>query len=333
MASASRVELGDIYAARRRIAGVARRTPLIASAALSARGGGEVRLKLEFLQDTGSFKVRGAANTILSLDDKARAKGVVTVSTGNHGRAVAHVARLSGVKAAVCLSNLVPENKRAAIRALGAELVVHGQSQDDAAEIAFARVREAGMTMVNPFDDARVVAGQGTIGIELLEDWPEIDVAVVPLSGGGLVSGIACALKAARAGCRVVAVSMDRGAAMHASIAAGKPVQIPDVDSLADSLQGGIFLDNKLTFAMVRELVDEIVLVTESEIARGMAYAFDRDHLALEGAAAVGYAGILAGKLDVKGKRAALILSGTNVASETLAKIVADERGWLAGQA
>lgn len=333
MAAQTRVELGDIYAARRRIAGVARRTPLIASPALAARAGGEVRLKLEFLQDTGSFKVRGAANTILSLDDKARAKGVVTVSTGNHGRAVAHVARLAGVKAAVCLSNLVPENKRAAIRALGAELVVHGQSQDDAAEIAFARVREAGMTMVNPFDDARVVTGQGTIGIELLEDWPEIDVAVVPLSGGGLVSGIACALKAARAGCRVVAISMDRGAAMHASIAAGKPVQIPDVDSLADSLQGGIFLDNKITFAMVRELVDEIVLVTEEEIARGMAYAFDRDHLALEGAAAVGYAAILAGKLDVKGQRAALVLSGTNVASGTLAEIVAKHRDWLRGEA
>ncbi len=323
------VELADIYAARVRIASVARRTALIPSPSLSARAGADVRLKLEFLQDTGSFKVRGAANTILALDAPARAKGVVTVSTGNHGRAVAHVARLVGTKAIVCLSNLVPENKRAAIRALGAELVVHGQSQDDAAEIAFDLVRTRGMTMVNPFDDARVVAGQGTIGLELLEDFPEIDSVLVPVSGGGLISGIARALKSARRDFRVIGVSMDRGAAMHASLAAGKPVLVPDVDTLADSLQGGIFLDNTHTFSMVRELVDDLVLVTEEEIARAMAYAFDREHLCLEGGGAVGIAAILAGKAGVLGRHAAIVLSGTNVAAPVLTRVVAEHRAWL----
>lgn len=327
------VELADIHAARLRIASVARRTALIPSSSLSARAGAEVRLKLEFLQDTGSFKVRGAANTILALDAAARAKGVVTVSTGNHGRAVAHVARLVGAKATVCLSNLVPENKRAAIRALGAELVVHGQSQDDAAEIAFDLVRTRGMTMVNPFDDARVVAGQGTIGIELLEDFPEIDSVLVPVSGGGLISGIARALKSTRHDLRVIGISMDRGAAMHASLAAGKPVLVPDVDTLADSLQGGIFLDNKHTFSMVRELVDDLVLVTEEEIGRAMAYAFDREHLSLEGGGAVGMAAILAGKAGKLGRHAAIVLSGANVAAAVLTRVVAEHRAWLDGAA
>ena len=255
------VGLADICSARRRIAPVVRSTPLIPSAALSRLGDAAVHLKLELLQDTGSFKVRGAANKILGLSPEARERGVVTVSTGNHGRAVARVAQLAGSRAVVCISDLVPEHKKAAIRANGAQLEVHGESQDEASELAFALQAERGLTVVNPFDDAHIIAGQGTIGIELLADLPSIDTVLVPVSGGGLIGGITVALKAANPACRVIGVSMEQGAAMQASLKAGKPVQVNDVESLADSLQGGIFLDNKFTFDLVRNYVDELLLV------------------------------------------------------------------------
>lgn len=329
--SAGPITLGDVYAARGRIAASVRRTPLVHSSWLSQFAGASIHLKLESLQDTGSFKVRGAANKILGLTEGQRTRGVVTVSTGNHGRAVAHIAWRAGVKATVCVSNLVPENKRAAIRATGAELVVQGRSQDEAAEVAFELVETQGMTMVNPFDDPFVIAGQGTIGLELLEDLPELSTVLVPVSGGGLIGGIALALKAARPGCRVVGVSMEQGAAMYQSLKAGRPVQIPDVDSLADSLQGGIFLDNAYTFRLVRELVDDLVLVSEDDIAAAMAYAFDREHLVIEGGGAVGIAAVLTDKIGKLGGPSAIVLTGTNVASGRVVEIVNDHRDWLDG--
>ena len=319
-----------VQAARRRIAATVRRTPLVPSPALSARTGAGVHLKLETLQDTGSFKVRGAANKILGLDAQARARGVVTVSTGNHGRAVAHVAGRAGSRATVCVSELVPENKLAAIRATGATLRVRGRSQDEAAELAFELERDDGLTMVNPFDDAAIIAGQGTIGLELVEDLPEIAAALVPVSGGGLVGGIALALKAANPACRVIGVSMDRGAAMAASQAAGKPVRVDDVETLADSLQGGIFLDNRFTFALVRDLVDALILVTEEEIGRAMAFALVHDHLVLEGGAAVGIAALLGGKVTGLTGDVALVLSGTNIDSDLFLATVDRHRDWVA---
>ncbi len=325
------VSLGDIYRARDRIAPVVRRTPLVPAEALSAHLGTAVHYKLETLQPTGSFKVRGAASKILGLPDDVRARGVTTVSTGNHGRAVAHVARLAGCRAAICLSNLVPDNKRRAIEAAGGELMIHGQSQDDAAEVAFKLEREDGMTMVNPFDDPAIVAGQGTIGIELLEDLPGVDMVLVPVSGGGLIAGIARAVKAANPDCRVVGVSMDRGAAMYESQKAGEPVLVEEVESLADSLGGGIFLDNKHTFALVRDLVDDLVLVSEAEIGRAMAFALDREHLVLEGGGAVGIAALLHEKAVPVGENVALVLSGTNVDTARLLSVVAEHRDWLDG--
>lgn len=331
--SAGPVTLGDVYAARARIAGAVRRTPLIPSPWLGQFAGAPVYLKLETLQDTGSFKVRGAANKILGLTEGQRTRGVVTVSTGNHGRAVAHMAGHAGVKATVCVSNLVPENKRAAIRATGAELVVQGRSQDEAAEVAFELVETKGMTMVNPFDDPFVIAGQGTIGLEILEDLPDVSNLLVPVSGGGLIGGIALAVKTARPQCRVIGVSMENGAAMYQSIKAGRPVQIPDVDSLADSLQGGIFLDNAYTFRLVRELVDDLILVSEDDIAAAMAYAFDREHLVIEGGGAVGIAAILADKAGRLAGPTAMVLTGTNVASPRVVEIVNAHRDWLDGLA
>lgn len=306
-----RPELDDIEAAAGRIAGVAVRTPLVPSPELSSRNGAEVLLKLEGVQPTGSFKVRGAASKILSLDPEEAARGVVTASTGNHGRAMAYVASRLGIPAAVCVSDNVPPGKVAALEALGCELVIGGDSQSAALETAARMVEGRGMTLVHPFDDPQVIAGQGTIGLEILEDAPWIDVVLVPLSGGGLISGVGLAMKALRPTVRVVGISMEHGAVMAASLEAGHPLELPEEPTLADSLQGGIGLDNRLTFDICRDLVDDVVLLDEAEIADAMGLAFGAHRLILEGGGAVGIGAILAGKVEPSATTA-VVCSGAN---------------------
>jgi len=319
----------DVYAARRRIAPLVVRTPLVPALVLSRLCGAQVYCKLETVQRSGSFKARGAANAILSAPPERLAAGVITYSTGNHGRAVASVARAAGTRASVCVSRMVPQTKLAALRDEQAEIVIAGDSQDEAAGTALRLALERGLLLVDPINDPRVIAGHGTIGLELLEDLPELDTVLVPVSGGALVSGIALALKSAHPRCRVLGVSMERGAAMHASLRAGHPVLVEEVESLADSLQGGILLDNRHTFAMVRELVDGIVLVSEEEIARAMAFALERERLVLEGAAAVGIAALLRGDAVRPGETAAFVATGAAVDVRRLADIARARREWL----
>lgn len=314
---------GSIWRARAAIAPFVRRTPLVRSEALSERLGRAVHLKLEILQITGSFKLRGATNRILELSEVERAHGVIAVSTGNHARAVAHAARANGVPAVVCMSSLVPENKVAAVRALGAEIQITGRNQDEAEDVAKELARERGLAFVSPFDDAAVIAGQGTIGLELLEDLPELDCVLVPLSGGGLIGGIALALKRADPAIRVIGVSMERGPAMHHSLRAGRPVRVEEEASLADSLGGGIGLDNRYTFALARDLVDEIVLVSEEEIAAAMAHCYWQEQLIVEGGGAVGIAALLTDKVAQPGEQIAVLLSGRNVDMRRFGEIVA----------
>lgn len=312
----------QIFEARERIAPLARRTPLLFSSLLSERTGAAVHLKLETLQETGTFKVRGAANKLLSLSDEQRARGVVTASTGNHGRAVSHVAAQLGIRAVVCISERVPQNKVEALRRSGAELVIEGQGQDAAAERALALSEEQGLTMVHPFDDPLVIAGQGTIGLEMLNDLPDLDTAIVPLSGGGLITGIALALKSAEPTMRIIGVSMERAPVMYHSLQAGHPVEMPEEDSLADSLLGGIGLNNQYTFDAVRRLVDDVVLVSEEEIASAMIFLLREHHVLAEGAGAVGVAALLAGKIAEPGKKTGLVITGGNVALQDLMRIV-----------
>jgi threonine dehydratase len=307
------VTVQDVYLARRRIAPVARRTPLIRSAWLAECVGAPVYLKLESLQETGSFKIRGAANKLLGLAAEERARGVITVSSGNHGRAVSCVARQLGVDAVVCISERVPRNKVESIGRLGAEVVVHGRSYDEAEAYSFQLEQERGLTWVHPFDDPFVIAGQGTIGLELLEDLPEVDTVVVPLSGGGLISGIALALKCANPAIRVVGVSMERAPVMFHSLRAGAPIEMEEQDTLADALAGGIGLDNRYTFRMVQQYVDEAVLVSEEEIAQAMAFALERHHLVVEGGGAVGVAALLHRRVENLGRNVAVVVSGGNV--------------------
>ncbi len=291
-----------IWRARQAIAPFIRRTPLVRSEALSRHLGRNVHLKLETQQRTGAFKLRGATNRLLQLSERERERGVVAVSTGNHARAVAHAARVQGISAIVCMSPLVPQNKVLAVQALGAKVQIVGRNQDEAEVVARELAAERGLTFVSPFDDPFVIAGQGTIGLELLEDLPTLDCVLVPLSGGGLIGGIALALKCADPAIRVIGVSMERGPAMALSLAAGRPVAVEEEASLADSLGGGIGLDNRYTFALVRRLVDETVLVSEAEIAAAMRHCYWQERQIVEGGAAVGVAALLAGKTTSAGK-------------------------------
>jgi threonine dehydratase len=319
------IAFAAILAARNRLAGRILRTPMRAAAGLG-RPGAAIFIKCEHQQVTGSFKVRGAINAVLCLSEAARRAGIVAASTGNHGRAVAHASRANGIKAVVCMSALVPENKIRAVEALGAEVRIVGRSQDEAQCEVDRLVREAGMTEIPPFDDAAVIAGQGTLGLEIMEDAPDLGTLVVPLSGGGLIAGIALAAKTVSPGIRVVGVSMERGAAMAASLQAGRPVEVTEEETLADSLGGGIGLNNRHTFAMVRDLVDECVLVSEAEIAAGIRFAYEAEGEVVEGAAGAAIAALLSGKVAPRGSTA-IVLSGKNIAAERHRRIVCGADG------
>ncbi|MBE3637303.1 hydroxyectoine utilization dehydratase EutB [Mangrovicoccus algicola] len=317
------VGLDEIRMAAARIAPMIRRTPLRVSRGLTDMAGGPVWLKCEHHQETGAFKLRGASNAAAGL---GRVAGVTTASTGNHGRALAHAARALGIPAVICMSRLVPANKIAAIEALGAEARITGASQDEAFDEARRLVREEGFALVPPFDDAAVIAGQGTLGLEILEDLPEAAAIAIPLSGGGLLAGVAAAARALRPDIRIIGISMERGAAMAASLAAGHPVDVEELETLADSLGGGIGLENRLTFAMCRDLMDDLILLEEAEIAAGIRWLAREEGETVEGAAAVGAAAVLAGRLDARAGPLVLLLSGGNIDPALHAAILKGER-------
>ncbi len=305
------ITLQDGFLARRRIADQVRTTPLVASPALSAMTGAEVSLKLEHQQITGSFKLRGATNAVLSLTPEQREAGVVGVSTGNHGRGLAYAAAQAGVRCIICMSELVPQNKVEGIKAQGAEVRIVGRSQDDA-QVEVDRLVTEGMTMLPPFDHRHIIAGQSTVALEILEQQPDLETILVPLSGGGLISGVAMVMKAANPAIRVIGVTMERGAAMHASLQAGKPVLVEEEPTLADSLGGGIGLDNAFTFSMTRDLVDDTVLVSETEIAAAIRHAYWEERQVIEGSGSVGIAALLTGKITDPG-RCVVLLTGQNI--------------------
>lgn len=315
------VTLSDIQAARSRITGKIAQTPTEPSPSLTARLGMPVHLKLECRQASGAFKLRGASNAVALLASEERARGVVTASTGNHGRALALAAQREGIRAVVCMSRLVPSNKVEAIRQLGAEVRIVGKSQDDAQEEVDRLAAEEGLVPVPPFDHPAVIAGQGTLGLEIVEAVPDVATVLVPLSGGGLAAGIAAAVKGLRPTARIVGVSMARGAAMKASLDAGRPVRVEELPTLADSLGGGIGLENRLTFLMCRDLLDEVALLSEDEIAAGIRHAYEEEREVVEGAGAVGIAALLAGKAASGGPVVAVV-SGRNIAMDLHRSIV-----------
>ncbi|NRG17518.1 hydroxyectoine utilization dehydratase EutB [Rhizobiales bacterium] len=314
------LDLADILAARNTISGTVARTPLVPSLHMSSVAGQDFLLKLENTQPIGAFKLRGAVNAVFNLGEGAR--GVTCCSTGNHGRGVAYAARAKGIPAVICMSSLVPQTKVDGIRALGADVRITGRSQDDALAESLRLCEAEGLTEISPFDDPYVIAGQGTIGLELFEDRPDLDTILVPLSGGGLAGGVARAAKAIRPDVKVIGISMDRGAAMHASLLAGHPVEVQEVASLADSLGGGIGLENRLSFALCRDYLDDVVLVTEEEIYRAMQTLYYEDRIVAEGACVVGIAAMQSGKLPKPKGPVATIVTGRNVDMEVFTRVV-----------
>ncbi|MBB6449637.1 threonine dehydratase [Geomicrobium halophilum] len=310
-----------VWKARKRLSDYLKKTPLIPSPALSEHSGVPIFLKLETMQPSHSFKLRGAFNFLSSLHTKEKERGVSTFSTGNHGLAVAYAAKQMGIRAVIFVSESVPEAKKEALRSSGAELVVTGKSQDEAGAACLKRSQDEGLSVVPPFDHPEIIAGQGTIALEILEDLPEVDTVAAGLSGGGLLSGIGLAMKHTDYAITVTGISVKKGATMDESIAAGKPVEIPEHPTYADSLLGGIGLDNHYTFKAIQQYVDRRLRLEEGDIARGMAFLYKHHHLVVEGAAAVGVGALLNGSIRPQGP-AVVVVTGAGIDVQTHQDIV-----------
>ena len=313
----------DLEAARKAVAGFVTRTPLLWAADLTARAGSDIYLKLESLQVTGSFKIRGAANRMTALTEEERTRGVVTCSSGNHGRAVAHVAGMMAIPATICVPDWVDPVKHSAMEAAGARVFLAGKTYDEAEARALELESEEGLTFVHPFDDEWVIAGQGTVGLEILEEVPDLAEVLVPLSGGGLAGGIAYAVKEARPQAIITAVSAERAAVMLGSLEAGRPIEMEEEETLARALSGGIGLQNRHSFEIVRDYVDRHVTVSEEAIAGAMGYAIGELHLVVEGGGAVALAAVLSGawKPMRRGAPVAIVVSGGNVSAEQIREV------------
>ena len=313
----------DIQAARARLGTIIYATPCAYSETLSRLTGSRVFVKLENLQMTGSFKERGAANLLLQLPAAERRRGVVTASAGNHGLAVAfHAARLA-IAAVIVMPEWAPLSKVTAARRHGAEMVLHGANYDE----AFARAKdieaERNLVFVHPFDDPRVIAGQGTIGLELMEQVPDLDAVVAPVGGGGLIGGIALALKSLRPGVRVIGVQSAELPAMKAALDAGQRVSVPAATTIADGIAVRRVGDH--TFDLARRYVDEVATVGEEEIANAILLLLEIEKTVVEGAGAVPLAALVNKRVALEGKTVVLVLSGGNIDVNLVARII--ERG------
>lgn len=310
--------LQDVRDAAGRIAGRVHHTPLLSSTQLGRRVDAKLWLKAESLQKTGSFKARGVLNRLAVLTPEERARGVVTVSAGNHAQALAWGAAAAGVHATVVMFSKAPATKVAASRGYGAEVVLHGASNAEAFQRARELERERGLVFVHPFDDVYVAAGAGTVGLEILDDLPDADVLVVPIGGGGLIAGIASAVKALRPSIRVYGVEPEGSAVMRKSLDAGRPLHLDKVETIADGL--GAPMTEQLPFDVVRQLVDDVVLVTDDEIRMAMRELALYAKLVAEPAGAAATAAILTGRVPISaGARVVSVVSGGNVDPALLA--------------
>lgn len=308
----------DIAGALRRIRPLAWETPVVP---LELPGAPPTHVKLESLQHTGSFKVRGAANRLLKLDARQRGRGVVAASSGNHGRAVAEVAARLGIPATVCVPDWVDPVKLRAIDAAGAQVVRAGPGYDHAEERAAELAAMGEIELVHPFDDLDVIEGQGTVGLEVAAQLPGVEEVIVPLSGGGLVAGIGLAVR--ERGVRVVAVSARRASVMAQSLERGRPVQLPEEETVASALSGGIGLGNRFSFALCGQVIDEHVVVAEGDIRSAVRRAFRQCRLVVEGGGVVGLAALWSGRYRPRG-RAAVIVTGGNIDRRLLVPVLHD---------
>ncbi|WP_242517807.1 threonine/serine dehydratase [Halobacillus sp. GSS1] len=312
----------EVWEAKSRIASFVQSTPILYSEPLSERTGARVHLKLEHTHPTGSFKLRGAANKILSLPEEDLKKGVTTFSTGNHGISVAYIAAQLGIPCTVCISNRVPEAKVNRLKKLQAVVEVVGHSQDDAEARCTELERDEGMTVIKPFDDREIIAGQGTIALEIMEQCPDVDEVIIPLSGGGLLSGVAFVMKSIEPSILVTGVTMQKGAVMQESLAKGKPVILEESYTLADSLLGGIGTENRYTFPMTKAFMDKGVLVEEAHIEEGLIFTLEHHKMVVEGAAATGIGHLLHCNA-LQGKNVVVVMTGNNIDHEAVTNLLA----------
>jgi len=305
------VTFNDILKARDRIKGVAHRTPVLTSHQFNEQAGCEVYFKAENLQRAGAFKFRGAYNKIASLTDEERQRGILAYSSGNHAQAVALAARLFGVPAAIVMPQDAPAPKVAATRGYGAEVIFYDRYRENREAVGERTCRERGMTLVPPFDDYLVMAGQGTATLELLEEIPELDFLLMPCSGNGLLAGSAIAAKHLLPSIRLFGVEPEAGNDTWQSFRKGERVEIPVPQTIADGLQTAS--PGKLTFPIVRELVEDILLVSDDELIATMRFMLERMKVLVEPSGAAAAAAVYHRKFDFAGRRVGVILSGGNV--------------------
>ena len=305
------LSLQDFRDVRARIAPHIRHTPLLTSRQLSEATGFDARLKAELFQRVGSYKIRGPLNKFAQMPEDEKRRGVVCSSAGNHAQGVALAARIHGIRAVICMAENATPAKVAATRAYGGEVVLHGTIWDEANEKAKELVRTEGLTYVHPFDDEQLIAGQGTVGLEVVQDWPEVDAIVVPIGGGGLISGVAMAVKAHNPSIRVIGVESSDGPAMQRSVAAGH-LETIDCRTIIDGLR--VKRVGEITFSVVQRYVDDIVALPDTDIFEAMLWVMERCKLVVEGAAAAPVAALLHGLVRLPaGSRVVAVLSGGNV--------------------
>ena len=314
------ITLQQIQDAHKRILPYVNYTPLVHSQHLSKNS--NVKLKLENFQITGSFKLRGAVNKLLSLSEKEKEQGVIAVSTGNHGKGVAYASKVLGIQSTIYMSSMVPNYRKEAIENLGAKVEIVGKNSDEADLFAKQFSKENNITLIHPFDDEDIIIGQGTVGLEMLKEFPEVDTVIIPTSGGGLISGIAQAIKLQKPATKVIAVSMERGPSMYESLKKGEPVDVDEIETLADCLGGSIGLDNKFTFNIVKQYVDDFVLVSEEKIAEGIRMNFMEHKIVSEGAAATSVMVVKDKLTSHLGKNIICLICGGNIDSELFNKVL-----------
>ncbi|MDA0181766.1 pyridoxal-phosphate dependent enzyme [Solirubrobacter phytolaccae] len=315
------ITLDDVQAAARRLDGVAHRTPVITGRSLDeATGAGRVLLKAENFQRVGAFKFRGAYNAISSLSDADRRRGVATVSSGNHAQAVSLAARLHEIPAVILMPEDAPAGKLAATQGYGAEIIRFDRYAVQRDELLDELVAERGLTPIHPYDNEHVMAGQGTTALELIEDAGSLDVLLVCLGGGGLLSGCATATAALSPDTRIIGVEPEAGDDFVRSLAAGERIEIPVPRTIADGQQTP--MPGELTFPVIQKLVHEVVTVSDAEIVTAMRLLFERTKIVAEPSGACAFAALLAGKVDAKGLRVGVTISGGNVTAARFAELV-----------
>jgi threonine dehydratase len=301
----------DFEDARARIAPHIKRTPLLTSRQLSELTGYDIRLKAEMFQRVGSYKIRGPLNKFALMPEEQKKRGVVCSSAGNHAQGVALAAKIHGIRAVVCMAENATPAKIAATKGYGAEVVLHGMIWDEANEKAKELVRDEGLTYVHPFDDAQLIAGQGTLGLEIVQDWPEVDAVVVPIGGGGLISGVSMAVKSHNPNARVIGVESSDGPAMKMSVEAGR-LETIDCRTIIDGLR--VRRVGEINLSVVQRFVDELVALPDRDIFDAVIWVMERCKLVVEGAAAAPVAALLHGLIKLPaGSRVAVVLSGGNV--------------------